>query len=141
MIRYPQWNMVVNSLDEYAEQILSKNHEIENRFNLNVNDDGMIRLSGNQDIRKHALVIGDSLIFPHAFLRRYGNSNFVDINCLFSKFVNSGKEVFVKLDPFKQEEKSEYQEILERDIYYGPKFSEDVLTSKKILLLLFIIQI
>ncbi|EFS6814273.1 hypothetical protein JR617_000293 [Listeria monocytogenes] len=130
MIISPQWNTVVNSLDEYAEQIFSKTYEIENRFNLNVNDDGMIRISENQDIRKHALVIGESLIFPHAFLRRYGNSNFVDINCLFSKFVNSGKEVFVKLDPFKQEEKSEYQEIIERDNYYGPKFSEEVLTSK-----------
>lgn len=36
----------------------------------------------------------------------------------------------MRLDPFKQGEKSEYQEILERDVYYGPKFSEDILTCE-----------
>ncbi len=130
MERISQWNMVVNSLDEYVEQIISKTHRIENEFNLTVNDDGMIRLTGDQEIRKHGIVLGESLIFPHAFLRRYGSSNFVDINVLLSRFVNSGKEVFVRLDPFKQGEKSEYQEILERDVYYGPKFSEDILTCE-----------
>ncbi|WP_430605771.1 hypothetical protein [Enterococcus sp. DIV1368d] len=127
MKRAPQWNMVMNSLDDYVEQIISKTHRIENEFSLSVNDDGMIRLTNDQDIRGHGIIVGESLIFPHAFLRRYGNSNFVDINLLLSKFVNSGKEVFVRLDPFKQGEKSEYQEIIERDIYYGPKFSEKIL--------------
>lgn len=67
MKRSPQWNMVVNSLDEYVEQIISKTHRIENEFNLNVNDDGMIRLTGDQDIRQHGIVLGDSMIFPHVF--------------------------------------------------------------------------
>lgn len=70
MERISQWNMVVNSLDEYVEQIISKTHRIENEFNLNVNDDGMIRLTGDQEIRKHGIVLGESLIFPHAFLKK-----------------------------------------------------------------------
>lgn len=98
---------------------------------MGVNDDGMIRLTSEQDIKKHGVVVGDSLIFPHAFLRRYGNSNFVDINLLLSRFVNSGKQVFVRLDPFKRRNKSEYQEIMEMDVYYGPKFSEKILTHNK----------
>lgn len=127
----PQWNTVLHSLDEYVEQIISKTHEIENELQLSTNDEGMIRLTVEQDIRKHGIMIGELMIFPHAFLRRFGHSNFVDINLLLSKFVNSGKEVFVRLDPFKRGDKSEYQEIMEMDIYYGPKFSEKVLTSEK----------
>ncbi len=125
-----EWNRIENSIDEYVEKIVSKSHLIENEFDLEVNDDGMIKLSENHDLRKHGMVINEQLIFPHAFLRRYGNSNFVDINLLLSKFVKSGYEVFVRLDPFKKRDQSEYQEIMERDVFYGPKFSEKILTNE-----------
>lgn len=130
MKKAKEWNKVENSLNEYVEKILSKSYMIEKEFDLEVRDDGMIKLSENIDIRKHGIIIKESLIFPHVFLRRHGNSNFVGINLLLSKFVDSGKQVFVRLDPFKKRSKSEYQEIMERDLYYGPKFSNKILTDE-----------
>lgn len=61
------WNKVENNIYEYVEKIISKSYLIENEFGLEVNDDGMITLSENIDIRKHGIMVKEQLIFPHVF--------------------------------------------------------------------------
>lgn len=106
-----KWNEVSKPFDEYVYELIS--HKNKNSFHLNENDDGMIEISDSFELKKHAIVFNDELIFPHALLRRNGRDNFVNINSLLSRFVNNDYKVTIRLDPFKKSLKSEYQEIIE----------------------------
>ncbi|WP_273716016.1 hypothetical protein [Leuconostoc mesenteroides] len=122
-----KWNEVSKPFDEYVYELIS--HKNKNSFHVNENDDGMIEISDSFELKKHAIVFNDELIFPHALLRRNGRDNFVNINSLLSRFVNNDYKVTIRLDPFKKSLKSEYQEIIEMSTWYGPDFSNSILTT------------
>lgn len=121
------WNETQKSFDDYVENLINPNFQIEHENSLTINKNGMIPLDNNIELRQHAIILGNKLIFPHSFLRRFGNSNFVNINTVLANLEKKGTNVFIRLDPFKVSDLANYQEIIERDIYYGPKFSNDIL--------------
>lgn len=125
------WNVVSKSFDDYIENIVDPNFQIETDFNLSVNDDGMIPVTNSLDLKKHAIVLGNSLVFPHSFLRRHGHDNFADINVFLKQLSEKGNDVLIRLDPFKIANKNNYQELLEKEHLYGPKFSNELLKRDK----------
>ncbi|MFK4965505.1 hypothetical protein [Lactococcus garvieae] len=126
------WNRITNSWDDYFEEILKKSAHNKIIRGFQTNSDGMISLSNsNLEIRKQGFICNDKVLFPNPILRRHGTSNFVEINNIFKKQLDKGNDVEVRLDPFIVIKKSEYLEIIERDFFYGPNFSKDLLEKVK----------
>jgi len=116
-------------IDDYVENI--DNNDLAKRINLHVDDEGLITLKDDMELRKHALVLPkqDIMIYPHQFMRRFYSANFVYIPTALDYCKQSGHDVQFRIDPFRQSEPRYYQNIFEADHWHGPSFSLEVLRS------------
>ncbi len=116
-------------IDDHVAQV--NNHELLESLNIQHNN-GLISLSlARIDLLPQGLILDDSkLLFLHPFLRRCFSGNFAGIHVPLQNALNKGHEVEVRIDPTRVSDKKWYQEIIELDHWYGPKFNQDLLNDR-----------
>lgn len=118
------------SIDRHID--LLDNNSLSKELNILTDDNLLIDLSNKQlKLENHGIFVrGNTLVYPHQFLRRFYSANFVGMPRLLSKAFNMGLSVKLRIDPVRQTISDNYREIVEFDLWHGPKFSKQLLMNK-----------
>jgi len=102
------------------------------KLQIPTNKDLLVDLSDKRILLKnHGIIFnGNVLIYPHQFFRRFYSANFVGMPSLLKKAQEQNARVYIRLDPFRETQPNRYQEIMEFDYWYGPRFSDSLLTDR-----------
>jgi hypothetical protein len=117
-------------IDEYITRI--KDYDLLKSLGIPVDDDGLVTLDEDMELRRHALILPSQkiMIYPHQFLRRFYHANFVNMPNMLENLKKEGKKVKLRIDPIRITHPKYYQEIIEEDYWYGLKFAASLFQSK-----------
>lgn len=118
------------SLDEHIENLL--NQSLCDELGIKIDEDFLADLSDPKLVLKNHGIIVDNkvLIYPHQFLRRHFSSNFVEMPVLLNRALESGLNVYVRIDPLRKTTPECYRDVMEFDYWHGQPFSEKLLKNK-----------
>jgi hypothetical protein len=118
------------SIDRHID--LLDNNLLSKELNIPTDDNLLIDLSNKQlKLENHGIFVrGKTLVYPHQFLRRFYSANFVGMPPLLNKAFSKGLSVKLRIDPVRQTISDHYREIVEFDLWHGPKFSKQLLMNK-----------
>lgn len=117
-------------IDEYIIRL--KDYDLPERLGIPVDDEGLVTLDENMELRGHALILPsqNTMLYPHQFLRRYYGGNFVNMPSMLEHLRKEGKTVKICIDPMRVTHPKYYRGIIEEDYWYGLKFAVSLLQSK-----------
>lgn len=116
-------------IDEYIESM----HDVTllDELGISYDKEYLVKLNPGADLRSRALVLDDKkMIYPHQFLRRSYDENFVNTLSLLKKYLDNGIDVKLRIDPLRKSMSRYYREYVEADFWHGKHFSTDLLMSK-----------
>lgn len=114
-------------LDDHVQNLL--NRTLPDELGICIDKDFLTDLSNPKLILKNHGIIFDEkiLIYPHQFLRRCFNSNFVEMPSLLNKALDLGLRVHLRIDPLRKTTPDYYREVMELDYWHGQPLSESFL--------------
>lgn len=85
------------------------------------------------ELRRDGIIVDKKYTYYlHQFMRRMYSANFVGIPSMLRKFMESGNQVFVRLDPLRRTVAEFYRDgPFEADYWHGKKFSAEIFDDKK----------
>jgi hypothetical protein len=97
---------------------------------LDIDDEGLVLINSDYVLKNHGIIFSNYLIYYHPFLRRYYGSNFTNITYSLGE-IALNKEINLKIaiDPIRISTPNNYNEVMELDYWYGPKFSKNKLND------------
>lgn len=120
------------SVDLYASMHF-KNSRVHQQLEfIPLQKDELVEVDERFGLRNQGIFFNeDFLIYYHPFLRRYYTSNFVGLPKFLMKFALEPQfKLQIAIDPLRITATKYYQEIVEEDYWYGPKFSLEKLNSE-----------
>lgn len=117
-------------IDDHVQHL--NDDSLNKKLQIPTNKDLLVDLSDKRILLKnHGIIFnGNALIYPHQFFRRFYSANFVGMPALLRKAQEQDAHAYIRLDPFRKTDVGHYQEIIEADHWYGPRFSESLLMDK-----------
>lgn len=119
----------IDGVDRYVETL--QDFTLVQELGLDVDAEGLTNLRNPRiEVLPHGLRVDTNVrLYLHQFLRRYFSGNFVQLPRLLSKAMTDGHEVRVRVDPLRRGLMTDYEEVIEEDYWFGPKFDLSVLNS------------
>lgn len=117
-------------IDEYVESM--NDVKLLNKLGLSYDKEFLVELQPGMELRRWALILdGEKMVYPHQFLRRGYDANFVGTPALLSRYRDKGVSVKLRIDPFRLSIPRYYREYMEADYWHGKHFSTELLMSKE----------
>ena len=122
------------TVQDYIDEFSQPDYHVHKKYGLATDKQGLVCLSDIQtraSLLDHCIDMHDGTrIYLHQFLRRNFSGNFVDTPSVLAQSIEDGKKVEVRIDPYRVGNMSRYVNIVERDYWYGRKFSLELLDDK-----------
>ena len=120
-------------IDDYVDKL--KDVSLLNELGL-VHDDYMlvdVSAKSGFDLKRHGLVLSPTtLIYPHQFLRRHYNANFVNLLVKLRQCADDGLKVKLRIDPLRSwTDPRHHRDIIEKDVWFGRPFNIGILKSQE----------
>lgn len=119
----------IDGVDRYVEAL--QDFKLVQELDLDVDEEGLTSLGNSRiEVLPHGLCVDANVrLYLHQFLRRCFSGNFVQLPRLLSKAIAGGHEVRVRIDPLRRGLMADYEEVIEEDHWFGPKFDPRILNS------------
>ncbi len=100
------------------------------RLAIHYDKEYLVKVDKDMDLRNRALIVGDNMLCPHQFMRRFYSASFVGLPPLLRQCLDKGLSVKLRLDPFRLSEPQYYRDWVEADYWHGRHFSAMLLEDK-----------
>lgn len=113
------------SIDEYVDAL--QDTTLMDKLSLPYDKEYLVKIENDIELRNRAVIIGDTMLYPHQFMRRFYSASFVGIPPLLRRCIEKGLCVKIRLDPFRESKPENYREWMEFDYWHGCHFSQTLL--------------
>jgi hypothetical protein len=113
------------SIDDYVDAM--RDTTLMDKLGLRYDKEYLVKIEKGMELRNRAVIIGETMLYPHQFLRRFYSASFVGIPPLLSRCIKQGMSVKLRLDPLRISQPENYRDWMEFDYWHGRHFSPALL--------------
>ncbi len=115
-------------IDEYVDTL--HDTTLMDKLSLAYDKEYLVKIEKDMEIRDRAVIVGDTMLYPHQFVRRFYSASFVNLPPLLRRCLDQGLSVKLRLDPLRSSKPDYYRDWIEADYWHGRHFSAELLGDK-----------